>query len=203
MDKVKLTIVYYSMTGVNYQMAKWAKEAAEEVGAEVRIVKARELAPEDVIDGNSAWKKHYEATKDVLIATSDDLIWADSIIFSSPTRFGNVCSQIKQFIDIQGGIWAQGKLENKVVSAMSSANNANGGQEMTIQSIYTTMMHWGTIIVPPGYTDDSIYKSGGNPYGTTVTVKDGEIIEDAEDAVKHQARRTVEVAKWVKKGINN
>lgn len=201
MDKLKLTIVYYSMTGTNYQMAKWAKEAGEEIGAEVRIVKTPELASEDVIDENPAWKKHYEETKDVLISTCDDLIWADAIIFSSPTRFGNVCAQIKQFIDQQGGIWGQGKLVNKVVSAMSSAQNPHGGQEETIQAIYTTMMHWGAIIVPPGYTDESVFKAGGNPYGTSVTVRDGKMVEDVEDSVKHQTKRTLEVAKWVKDGM--
>lgn len=137
----------------------------------------------------------------MLIATSDDLVWADAIIFSSPTRFGTVSAQMKQFIDLQGGIWAQGKLANKVVSAMSSAKNFHGGQEQTIQSIYTPMMHWGAIIVPPGYTDESIFKSGGNPYGTSVTVQDGKMVEDVEASVKHQARRTVEVAKWIKKGM--
>lgn len=200
MDKVKLTIVYYSMGGTNYQLAKWAEEAAMEAGAEVRIVKAQELAPESVINNNPHWKAHVEATKDVPVATSDDLVWADAIIFSSPTRFGNVASQIKQFLDIQGGIWAEGKLTNKVVSAMSSAQNSHGGQEATVKAIYTTMMHWGAIIVPPGYTDESAYRSGGNPYGTSVTVGDNGMIEDVEDAVKHQARRTVEVAKWIKKG---
>lgn len=202
MDNVKLTIVYYSMTGTNYQLSKWAEEAAKEAGAEVRIVKAQELAPEEAINNNEAWKNHVEATKDVPVATSEDLTWADAIIFSSPTRFGNVTSQIKQFLDIQGGVWAEGKLMNKVVSAMSSAQNPHGGQEATVKAIYTSMMHWGAIIVPPGYTDESIYAAGGNPYGTSVTVGKNGMIEDVEAAVKHQAKRTVEVAKWVKKGQN-
>ena len=107
--------------------------------------------------------------------------------------------QMKQFLDIQGGLWAQGKLANKVVSAMSSASNP-GGQENT-QSLYTVMMHWGTIIVPPGYTDDSVFAAGGNPYGTSVTQgEDGKMVEDVENAVKYQARRTVTVAGWLKKG---
>src|SRR5690606_24489640 len=109
-------------------------------------------------------------------------------------------SQIKQFIDTAGGLWGQGKLTNKVVSAMASAGNAHGGQEQTVLSIYTSMCHWGAIIVPPGYTDPSAFASGGNPYGTSVTVdQNGNIIEDAEAAVKHQAKRTVQVAEWVKK----
>lgn len=201
MDKVKVAIIYYSATGNNYQMAQWAKEAAEELGAEVRLRKVQELAPEEAISKNPLWKKHYDETKDIQVATSEDLDWADAVILSTPTRFGNVASQMKQFLDLQGGLWAQGKLVNKVVSAMSSAQNANGGQEATILALYKTMCHWGAIIVPPGYTDASIFKAGGNPYGTSVTVdQEGKMVEDVEEAVKHQAKRTVTVAKWLKQG---
>ena len=128
MEKVKLAVIYYSSTGTNYQLATWAAEAAEEAGAEVRVLKVPELAPEAAINSNPAWKAHYDATKDVPVASSSDLEWADAYIFSVPTRFGNVASQMKQFLDIQGGLWAQGKLMNKVVSAMSSAQNPHGGQ---------------------------------------------------------------------------
>lgn len=201
MEKVKLAIIYYSSTGINTQLAKWAKEAGEEVGAEVKLLKLAELAPKEAIENSPVWKKNIEDTKDIPIATSEDLSWADAIIFSTPTRFGNVCSQMKQFFDLQGHIWAEGKLVNKVVSAMSSAQNPHGGQEATIKSLYTTMMHWGAIIVAPGFTDASIYNAGGNPYGTSVTQgKDGNMIEDVEDAVRHQAKRTVEIARWIKKG---
>ena len=201
MEKVKLAVIYYSSTGINYKLAKMAEEGALEAGAEVRVLKVQELAPDAAIDSNPAWRANVEATKDVPIATSADLDWADAIIFSMPTRFGNLPSQMKQFLDMQGGMWAQGKLTNKVVSAMASAGNANGGQEATVKSLYTSMMHWGAIIVPPGFTDDSIYKAGGNPYGTSVTQgSDGNMVEDVKDAVKHQAKRTVEVASWIKKG---
>jgi NAD(P)H dehydrogenase (quinone) len=199
MEKVKLSIIYYSSTGINYQLATWAKEAATEAGAEVRLVKVPELAPESAIAQNPAWKAHYEATKDVKEATSDDIEWADAIIFSTPTRFGNVASQMKQFIDMQGGLWSAGKTTNKVISAMSSASNPHGGQEATVLSLYTSMMHWGAIIVPPGYTDDSAFVSGGNPYGVSVTQdQNGKMVEDVEAAVKHQAKRTIEVAKKIK-----
>lgn len=201
MDKVKLAVIYYSSIGTNYQLAKWAEEAAKEAGAEVRVLKVPELASQAAIDSNAAWKAHVEATKDVPIATPDDLVWADAIIFSTPTRYGNVSSQMKQFLDTTGGVWAQGKLVNKVVSAMSSAGNPHGGQEATIQSLYVSMMHWGAIIVPPGYTDKSVYVAGGNPYGTSVTVDgEGKMIENVEAAVKHQAKRTVMVAEWIKRG---
>ncbi len=201
MSNVKVSIIYYSSTGNNYQMAKWAKEAAEELGAEVRLRKVEELAPEAAISKNPLWKKHYDEAKDVPVATSEDLDWADAIIFSTPTRFGNVASQMKQFLDLQGGLWAQGKLVNKVVSAMSSAQNSHGGQEATVLALYKNMCHWGAIIVPPGFTDASVFKAGGNPYGTTVSVdQEGKMVEDVEDAVKHQARRTITVAKWLKQG---
>lgn len=203
MKNTKLTIVYYSMTGTNFQLANWAKEAAEEAGAEVRLVKAGELAPQEVVDANPAWKAQKEKEKDIKVATSDDLVWADAIIFSAPTRFGNVASQIKQFMDLQGGVWSEGKLANKVVSAMSSAQNQHGGQEQTIQAIYTTMMHWGAIIVAPGYTDNSIFAAGGNPYGTSVTAGADGMVEDVEEAVKHQARRTIEIARLLKLGNEN
>lgn len=132
----------------------------------------------------------------------EDLEWADAIIFSIPTRFGNMPAQMKQFLDTTGGLWFQGKLANKVVSAMSSAQNAHGGQEQTILQLYTTMYHWGAIVAAPGYTDPVIFAAGGNPYGTSVTVdQDGNMVEDVQNAVKHQAKRTVTVASWVKQGL--
>lgn len=201
MSDVKLAVVFYSMGGTNYQMAKWAKEGAEVAGAEVRLLKVQELAPESVVQANEAWKATTEATKDVPVASSEDIEWADAIIFSTPTRFGNMASQMKQFLDTQGGLWASGKTVNKVVSAMTSAQNPHGGQEATLLSLYTSMMHWGAIIATPGYTDPVIFGAGGNPYGTSVTVdQDGKMVEDVEEAVKYQAKRTVMVAEWVKKG---
>lgn len=195
----KLSIVYYSTYGTNLQMAKWAKQAAEQAGAEVRLVKAAELAPQSVIDSQPGWKAVQEATKDIPVATSADLDWADAILFSVPTRFGNMAAQMKQFLDIQGGLWAQGKLMNKAVSAMSSAQNPHGGQEATILSLYTVMYHWGAIVVAPGYTDASIFKAGGNPYGTSVSVnQQGEMVEDVKEAVEHQTRRLLEVAAKLK-----
>src|SRR5690625_995481 len=193
MEKVKLAVVFYSMGGTNLQLAKWAKEGAEEAGAEVRLLKVEELAPESIIEQNEGWKATVEAMKDIPLVTSDDLEWADAIIFSTPTRFGVMASQMKQFLDTQGGLWASGKTVNKVVSAMSSAQNSHGGQEATILSLYTMMMHWGAIIAAPGYTDDSVFKAGGNPYGTSVTVnQEGQMVEDVKAAVEHQTKRTLD-----------
>lgn len=200
MTNVKLAVIFYSMGGTNYQLAKWAEEGAKEAGAEVKVLKVQELAPDSIIEKNEVWKNTVEATKNVPIATGDDIEWADAIIFSVPTRFGNMPSQMKQFLDIQGGLWATGKTVNKVVSAMTSAQNPHGGQEATLLSLYTSMMHWGAIIAAPGYTDPVTFGAGGNPYGTSVTVgQDGKMIDDVQAAVKHQAKRTVTVAEWVKK----
>ncbi|AXF56176.1 NAD(P)H:quinone oxidoreductase [Salicibibacter kimchii] len=198
--KVKVAVIYYSSTGTNYQMAKWAKDGAAQEGAEVKLVKVAELAPQEAIDSNSAWKTHVEETKDVPEASLDDLEWADAFIFSTPTRFGNLPSQMKQFLDTAGGLWGQGKLVNKVVSGMSSAGNPRGGQEKTVKHLYTTMMHWGAIIAAPGYTSPVAFSSGGNPYGTSVTAGDDGMQEEVQEAVKDQAKRTVSVATMVKEG---
>ncbi len=202
MTKTKTAIVYYSSGGTNYQLAQWAAEAAEAAGSEVRLMKVAETAPQAVIDSSPGWKANAEATKDVPVATGEDLEWADAIIFSVPTRFGNVPGQIQSFFDTLGGFWFQGKLANKAVSAMSSAQNPHGGQEATILSLYTTMYHWGAVVAAPGYTDAVTFAAGGNPYGTSVTVgQDGKIADDEatiKAAVAHQAGRTVKVGAALK-----
>ncbi|QGQ46484.1 NAD(P)H:quinone oxidoreductase [Metabacillus sediminilitoris] len=201
MSNVKLAVIYYSSTGTNYQLAQWAEESGKEAGAEVKVLKVPETAPQSAIESNPAWKAHVEEAKDIPEVTLNDLEWADAIIFSIPTRFGNMPSQMKQFLDTTGGLWFNGKLVNKVVSAMSSAQNSHGGQEATILSLYTTMYHWGAIVAAPGYTDPVTFASGGNPYGTSVTVnQEGKMVEDVQAAVKHQAKRTVTIAELVKKG---
>ncbi|MDN7243284.1 NAD(P)H:quinone oxidoreductase type IV [Planococcus sp. N028] len=201
MANVKLAIIYYSSTGTNYQMARWAEEAATEVGVEVRVAKVSENASPQAIAENPAWQAHMDATQDVPVAEVDLLEWADAIIFSFPTRYGHIPSQAQQFFDITGGAWAQGKLANKVVSAMSSAQNPHGGQETTVLAIYTSVFHWGAIVAAPGYREPALFKAGGNPYGTSVSVdQQNQMVEDVEDAVKLQSRHTVEVAGWVKNG---
>jgi NAD(P)H dehydrogenase (quinone) len=204
MQKIKTAIIYYSSTGANLKLAQWASEGAEKNGAEVRIRKVTELAPEAAIQSNPAWKKHIENTSGMETATLQDLEWADVIIFSCPTRYGNVPAQMKQFLDSTGPLWAKGLLANKVVTGMSSAMNIHGGQEATILSLYTTMYHWGAIVVAPGYTDPVLFKSGGNPYGTSVSVDaEGNLQQDVREAVIHQAKRAVTVALWLKKGSSN
>jgi NAD(P)H dehydrogenase (quinone) len=198
MEKVKVAVVYYSSTGGNYQLAKWAVDGAEAAGAEVKLFRVRELAPPEAVAENPLWKENLEATKDIPEPTPEDLVEADAIIWSSPTRYGVMAAQMKQFIDTLGGVWSQGLLVDKVMSAMSSAMNMNGGVEQTVMGFITVFFHLGAIVVGPGYIDPSSYASGGNPYGVSAKVIDGEIMNDPESAVKFQARRTVEVAARLK-----
>lgn len=190
---VKLAIIYYSTYGTNYQMASIAADAAREAGAEVRLLKAPETAPEAVVNSQDAWKAQAEKTADVPAATVEDMEWANAYLLSAPTRFGVVASQMRAFIDTLGGVWSKGGLANKPVTAMTSAQNAHGGQETTLQSLYTTVMHWGGIVVAPGYTDEVIFKTGGNPYGYSHTAGQ-DFSDEAKAAIGHQARRLVEVA---------
>ncbi|GGM50986.1 NAD(P)H dehydrogenase (quinone) [Deinococcus arenae] len=190
---VKLAIVYYSTYGTNHAMAQAAAEAARAAGAEVRVLKVPETAPQAVIDTQDAWKAQQERTADVPTATPADLEWADAYLFSTPTRFGGAASQMRAFIDTLGGLWGTGKLANKTFSAMTSAQNSNGGQETTLQTMYITAMHWGSIIVAPGYTDQAIFASGGNPYGASVTANGQPLSGEDRATIAHQAKRLVEV----------
>lgn len=104
MSTVNVAVIYYSSTGTNYQMAQWAKAGATELGAEVKVLKVPEFAPTAAIESNPAWKAHVDATKDVPEVSLDDLEWADAVIFSVPTRFGNMPAQMKQFLDSTGGL---------------------------------------------------------------------------------------------------
>ena len=146
---VKLAVVYYSSTGTNYQLAQWAKEGAEELGAEVRVRKVPELAPQAAIESNPAWKAHYEATQDVPEVQLSDLEWADAILFSVPTRFGNMAAQMRQFLDTTGGLWFRGKLVNKVVSAMTWRRTwGSGATILSRTQLCTTRPSWWHRAIP-------------------------------------------------------
>ncbi len=194
MNNVRLAVIFYSTYGTNHQMAEIAAEAARAAGAEVRLLRVKETAPEGVVAGQDPWKAQLERTQHIPEPTYEDMEWANAYLFSAPTRYGVSASQLRAFIDTLGPLWAQGKLANKAVSAMSSAQNPHGGQESTILGLYTTMMHWGAIIVAPGYTDPSLVAAGGNPYGTSVTANGEPIPETTKPAIQHQARRLVEIA---------
>lgn len=194
MSDVKLTIVYYSTYGTNYQMAQVAAEAARESGAEVRLRKARETAPQEVVEAQEDWAAQVERSADVPEASPDDMVWANAFLFSTPTRYGGAASQMRSFIDTLGPIWQEGKLADKAASAMTSSQNPHGGQETTLQTLYYTFMHWGAIIVTPGYTDPAIFASGGNPYGASVTATGEGLTDEDQEGIRHQARRLVDVA---------
>jgi NAD(P)H dehydrogenase (quinone) len=190
---VKLAIVYYSTYGTNHRMATIAADAARAAGAEVRLLRVAETAPAEVVNAQDGWKAAAAAQASVPVVTHDDMEWANAYLFVAPTRYGSAASQMRAFIDTLGGLWFQGKLANKAISAMSSAQNAHGGQEATVLGLYTTFMHWGAVIVPPGYTDATIFAAGGNPYGYTHT--QGKEFGEAETgAIAHQARRLVAMA---------
>lgn len=190
---VRLAVIYYSTYGTNHQMAEIAAEAARAAGADVRLLKAPETAPAEVVAGVDPWKAHAEKTAHIPKVTAADMEWANAYLFSAPTRFGIMASQMRAFIDTLGGVWARGGLANKAVSAMSSAQNPHGGQETTLLSFYATIMHWGGIVVAPGFTDPSIFEAGGNPYGYSHT-QGREFTDAMKSAIRHQARRLVEIA---------
>lgn len=194
MNNVRAAVVYYSTYGTNHQMAEIAAQAARDAGAEVRLRKVRETAPPDVVAAQEAWRAQAEKTSDIPVVTLDDMTWANAYLFSAPTRYGGAASQMRSFIDTLGPIWQEGKLANKAFTAMSSAMNPHGGQESTVLTLYITAMHWGAIIVPPGYTDAAIYPAGGNPYGTTITANNQPLSDEARAAIQYQARRLVQFA---------
>lgn len=191
----KVAIIYYSATGTTYRQALAVEEGARAAGAETRLRKVHELAPEEAIASNQGWSNHRLATQQVPEATLDDLEWADAIVFGTPTRFGLPAAQLKQFLDQTGGLWAQGKLANKIVSSFASAATAHGGQETTIVALNNTFYHWGAIIVAPGYLDPIQFQAG-NPYGASHTSNNGEAPPDetALAAARFQGRRVAEIA---------
>lgn len=195
MSKSKIAIVFYSTYGTNHQVALEAAKAAEAAGAEVRVRRIAETAPQAVIDTQDAWKAQAAKIADIPVATAEDMEWAEGYFFSGPTRFGVIASQVRAFIDTLGGVWSKGGLANKTFTATTSAQNAHGGQEGTIQSLYVTAMHWGAIIVAPGYTNPVLFEAGGNPYGYSST--NGAFGEKDRAAVAHQATRLVEFTKKI------
>ena len=125
MSTPKLAVIYYSTYGTNHQMAEIAAEAAREAGAEVRLLRVPETAPAEVVAGQDAWAAQAEKTADIPEVTHADMEWADGYLFSAPTRYGVVASQLRAFIDTLGPLWMEGKLANKTVSAMTSAQKVS------------------------------------------------------------------------------
>jgi NAD(P)H dehydrogenase (quinone) len=191
----KVAIIYYSQTGTTHLLAEAVEAGAREAGAETRLLKVKETAPDEVWGNNPAWKQHREETSQIKEATNDDLEWADAIIFGTPTRYGLPSAQLKNFLDQTGGLWAKGALVNKIGSSFTTTATAHGGQEATILAINTAFYHWGMLIVAPGYVEASQFQSG-NPYGASFTSNNGQLDPDetALTAGRLQGRRVAEVA---------
>jgi NAD(P)H dehydrogenase (quinone) len=195
---VNVAVIYYSATGNVHQLAQDVAEGAQKAGAtDVRLLRVPETAPDEAIKSNEDWKDHVARTQDVPRASNDDLEWADAIIFGTPTRYGNVTAQLKQFIDSTGPLWQQGALVDKVVSGFTSTQTRHGGQESTLLTLYNSMYHWGSIIVPLGYTDPIQFEAG-NPYGLSHVSGDGEPDDQERQVAYLLAERVVNVARSLK-----
>ncbi|GAA2317334.1 NAD(P)H:quinone oxidoreductase [Nonomuraea roseoviolacea subsp. roseoviolacea] len=199
MGSVNVAVIYYSATGTVHTLAQAVAEGAEKAGAHVRLRKVAETAPPEAIGSRPEWSRHLQDTADIAEATLDDLAWADAVLFGTPTRFGNPAGQLRAFIDTTGPLWFQGRLADKVYSAFTASNTAHGGQESTILALGNTFYHWGGIIVPPGYTDPVLFRTG-NPYGTSHVVGDGAPSEVTLEAARYQGRRVAETAAALKAG---
>ena len=201
MADVKVAVIYYSATGSVYTLAQQAVEAAEKAGAEVRLRKVHELAPKEAIASNEGWSKHSLETESVQEATPEDVEWADVVVFGTPTRFGNVSAQLKQYLDTLGGLWSQGKLANKVYTGFTSIGTAHGGHETTLLSLYNSVHHFGGIVVSPGYTDPIKFQDG-NPYGASHTSANGANPPGELDlqAISYSVKRAIDIGTRLKRG---
>ena len=193
---LKLAVIYYSSTATVDSMARRIALAAEKQGAEVRLRQVEELAPPAAIDADPDWRDHLDATADEPKAQPDDVVWADAVLFGTPTRFGNVASQLKNFLDSLGPQWSKGQLADKVYAGFTASQTEHGGQESTLLALYNTMYHFGGIIVPPGYTD-AVKFQDGNPYGAghvSGPDNDAPLENVALDALDHLVERVLMVA---------
>jgi len=191
-----LSVIYYSATGTVHTMAERLAQAGEKAGAEVRLRQVPELAPAEAIASSAAWSQHFDQTKSEPMATPDDVVWADAVLFGTPTRYGNVASQLKQFLDTLGPQWSQGQLANKVYAGFTATMTAHGGQESTLLALYNTVYHFGGIVVAPGFTDPLKF-ADGNPYGVshvTGDTNDAPLTEAEYAALDHLAQRVVMIA---------
>ena len=195
-----VAVVYYSSTGNVHALAEALAEGAFEAGADVRLRRVAELAPDEAIDSNRAWRAHLEATSDIPEATHDDLRWADAYAFGTPARYGNVSSQLKQFFDTTAALWAAGELADKPATAFTSAINRHGGNESTLLALYNSMHHWGAIVVAPGYTHEAFSAAGGNPYGTAHPSRDGGPGDEGLAAARQQGKRLARIAELLRAG---
>ncbi len=199
---MKILIVYYSMYGHVHKMAAAAAEGARAVaGVEVLLRKVPETLPHEVLEKMGAVETQKQQS-DVPVCTIDELGQADAIIFGTPTRFGNMCGQMRQFLDATGQLWMDGTLVGKVVSVITSANTQHGGQESTILTFHITLLHHGMVIVGLPYAfqgqmlTDQI--SGCSPYGaSTIAGADGSRLPSDNElaGARYQGEHVAKIAK--------
>ena len=197
---VKVLIAFYSRGGVTEALAQAVAEGAKSAGAEVRMRRVPDIVSEEIKALVSGWKEHSER----MIAaygspTIDDAVWADAVIFGTPTRFGNVAAELKAYIDSLGAIWVKGALNGKAGGVFATTGTLHGGNESTLLSVYHPLAHLGFIIVPTGYADPSLFKAG-SPYGATSVSynQDAPPTEDDLTVARFQGKRTAEVAAALK-----
>lgn len=198
---MKILVVYYSMYGHIYEMVKAAAEGAKSVkGAEVVIKRVPETLPAEVL-GKMGALEAQKAQASVPVCTTEDLAAADAIIFGTPTRFGNMCGQMRQFLDSTGGLWASGALVGKVGSVIAGSATQHGGQESTILSFHTTLLHHGMVVAGLPYTFqgqmDITGITGGSPYGAgTIAGGQGERMpgKNELDGARYQGRYAARLA---------
>jgi NAD(P)H dehydrogenase (quinone) len=194
--RVKLSIIYYSSTGTIHRIATAMADAAGELDAEVRLRRAAELAPRHVVEAKPAWAAHADATAGVPVVTADDVLWADAVVFGTPSRFGNIASQLKQFVDTLGPLWLTGRLADKVYSAFTSGSTPHGGMETTLVSVYNMVYHFGGVVVPPGAPAiEDLFDR--NPYGTSHVLgrTQAPVEQSTLDSAAAQAGRVVTLAR--------
>lgn len=198
---MKVLIVYYSTYGHVHKMAEAMAEGVKEIeGAEAVLRRVPETLPDDVLEKMGAADAQ-KSLAHVPICTVDELAEADAVIFGTPTRFGNMCGQMRQFLDATGQLWAQGALVGKVGSVFTSTGTQHGGQESTILSFHISLLHHGFVIVGLPYAfqgqmrNDEI--TGGSPYGaSTIAGTSGERTpsENELDGARFQGRHVADIA---------
>lgn len=197
---MKVMIVYYSMYGHIHSMAQAVAEGARSVsGAEVIVCRVPETLSDDVLKSMGALEIQKKLSS-VPVCKVGDLAAADAIIFGTPTRFGNMCGQMRQFLDATGGLWAKGALIGKVGSVFTSSATQHGGQESTILSFHNTLLHQGMIIVGLPYSFEGQMRidemSGSSPYGaSTIAGPEGKRMpsENELNAAKFQGKHVAEI----------
>jgi NAD(P)H dehydrogenase (quinone) len=169
---MKILVLYYSMYGNNFNMAKAIAEGVKEAGGELLMRTVPELIPPEAIEKDGRLKKAKELQKDISIVTMDDLANCDGLVLGSPTRFGNMCAQMRNFWDRTTQIWMKGQLIGKPAGIFTSTGTFHGGQETTLISMMFTLIHHGMVVVGIPYSVQELITTerGGTPYGASSVV---------------------------------